>query len=150
MTSYDLSHPIEPGMSVYPGTPPIRVEPTATVETDGYRTTAIDVDSHAGTHVDAPAHMLADGATIDELPVDTFQFAARLADCRPLDPRAEIDVETLTAALDGDLGEAVDLLVVRTGWDDHWETDRYFDHPYLTREAAEWLADRGLHLGIDA
>lgn len=150
MTSYDLSHPIEPGMSVYPGTSPIRVEPTATVEADGYRTTAIEIDSHAGTHVDAPAHMLADGATIDELPVDTFQFAARLADCRPLDPRAEIDVETLTAALDGDLGEAVDLLVVRTGWDDHWGTDRYFDHPYLTREAAEWLADRGLHLGIDA
>ncbi|MFO7833541.1 MAG: cyclase family protein [Halohasta sp.] len=126
------------------------VEPTATVEADGYRTTAIEIDSHAGTHVDAPAHMLADGATIDELPVDTFRFTARLADCRPLDPRAEIGVETLIAALDGDLDEAVDLLVVRTGWDDHWGTDRYFDHPYLTREAAEWLADRGLHLGIDA
>src|SRR6056297_58823 len=150
MASYDLAHPIESGMCVYPDTPPVRVEPTATVEADGYRTTAVELDSHAGTHVDAPAHMLADGATVDELPVDTFRFTARLADCRPLDPRAEIDVGTLTAALDGDLDEAVDLLVVRTGWDDHWGTDRYFDHPYLAREAADWLADRGLHLGIDA
>jgi len=150
MASYDLSHPIESGMCVYPDTPPVRVDPTATVEADGYRTTAVELDSHAGTHVDAPAHMLADGATVDELPVERFRFAARLVDCRPLDPRAEIDVETLTAALDGGLDEAVDLLVVRTGWDDHWGTDRYFDHPYLTREAADWLADRGLHLGIDA
>ncbi|WP_253738503.1 cyclase family protein [Halohasta salina] len=150
MASYDLSHPIESGMSVYPGTPPVRVESTATVEADGFRATAIEIDSHAGTHVDAPAHMLADGTTIDELPVERFRFTARLADCRPLEPRAEIDVGTLTATLDGDLDEAVDLLVVRTGWDDHWGTDRYFDHPYLSREATDWLADRGLSLGIDA
>jgi len=42
----------------------------------------------------------------------------------------------------GGLGDAVDLLVIQTGWDDHWGTGRYFDHPYLTREAADWLADR--------
>ena len=150
MTSYDLSHPIESGMCVYPDTPPVRVAPTATVEADGYRTTAIELDSHAGTHVDAPAHMLADGTTIDELPVERFRFTARLADCRPLEPRAEIEAETISTAIDDGLDEAVDLLVVRTGWDDHWGTDRYFDHPYLTREAADWLADRGLHLGIDA
>jgi len=151
MASYDLSHPIESGMCVYPDTPPVRVEPTATVEADGFRTTAIEIDSHAGTHLDAPAHMLADGTTVDELPVETFRFTARRVDCRPLDPRAAIGVETITAALDdGGVGDAVDLLVVQTGWDDHWGTDRYFNHPYLTREAADWLAARGLHLGIDA
>ncbi|MFC4549688.1 cyclase family protein, partial [Halorussus sp. GCM10023401] len=40
--------------------------------------------------------------------------------------------------------------VVRTGWDAHWGTDRYFDHPYLDREAAAWCADRGLSVGLDA
>ncbi len=150
MASYDLSHPIESGMCVYPGTPSVRVEPTATVESDGFRTTAIEIDSHAGTHLDAPAHMLADGTTVDDLPVETFRFTARRVDCRPLDPRAEIGVETITAALDSGLDDAVDLLVVQTGWDDHWGTDRYFDHPYLTRGAADWLADRGLHVAIDA
>ncbi|ATW90032.1 kynurenine formamidase [Halohasta litchfieldiae] len=151
MPSYDLSHPIESDMCVYPDTPPVRVEPTATVESDGYRTTSIVMDSHAGTHVDAPAHMLEDGTTIDQLPVETFQFETRLVDCRPLDPRAAIDGATITAALgDGGIEEAVDLLVIQTGWDDHWGTDQYFDHPYLTAEAAEWLAKRGLHLGIDA
>jgi len=150
MASYDLSHPLESGMCVYPDTPPVRIEPTATVEDDGFRTTALELDSHTGTHLDAPAHMLADGTTVEELPVETFRFTARRVDCRPLDPRAAIGVETLTTVLDGGIDDAVDLLVVQTGWDDHWGDDRYFDHPYLTGEAAEWLADRGLHLGIDA
>ena len=150
MPHYDLSHPIASDMCVYPDTPPVQVEPTATVETDGYRTTSIVMDSHAGTHIDAPAHMEVDGATIDELPVETFQFTARLADCRPLDPRTVIDIETITAALDGGIDGEVDLLVIRTGWDAHWGTDRYFEHPYLTVEAARWLADRDLHVGIDA
>ena len=150
MASYDLSHPIESEMCVYPGTPPVRIEPTATVESDGFRTTAIGIDSHAGTHIDAPAHMLSDGTTIDDLSVDTFRFTARRVDCRPLDPRAQIGVETITAALDSGLDDAVDLLVIQTGWDNDWGTDRYFDHPYLTASAANWLAEQGLHLGIDA
>lgn len=116
MPSYDLSHPIESDMCVYPDTPPVRVEPTTTVETDGYRTTAIEMDSHAGTHVDAPAHMLDDGATIDQLPIGTFQFSAHRVDCRPLEPRTPIGVETIADGVP-DSPDGVDLLVVQTGWD---------------------------------
>jgi kynurenine formamidase len=42
------------------------------------------------------------------------------------------------------------MLVLRTGWDDYWGTDRYFDHPYLTADAAAECAERGLHVGLDA
>jgi kynurenine formamidase len=44
----------------------------------------------------------------------------------------------------------VDLLVCRTGWDAHWGTDRYHDHPHLAPAAAAWCADRGLSVGLDA
>ena len=39
-----------------------------------------------------------------------------------------------------------------TGWDAHWRTDRYFeDHPFLTRDAAEYLRAAGVALvGIDS
>jgi len=94
--------------------------------------------------------MLEEGQTIDQIPVETFRFEARLVDCRPLDPRVEIKIETIRSALSADDADAVDLLVVQTGWDTHWASDRYFDHPYLTAAAAEWIADRGCHLGIDA
>ncbi len=149
MASYDLSHPIADGMPVYPGDPPVGVDQLATIEADGYRQTAIGIDSHTGTHIDAPAHMIADGRTIDEFPVETFRFAAHRVDCTGVDPRAQIGVDELTAGVDGDLPDAVDLLVVQTGWDNYWGTDRYFDHPYLSSEAADWLVDRGLHLGVD-
>jgi kynurenine formamidase len=47
-------------------------------------------------------------------------------------------------------GKAV---LVHTGWDRHWRTDTYSagEHPYLTREAADYLAKAGAALvGIDS
>jgi kynurenine formamidase len=43
-------------------------------------------------------------------------------------------------------------VLVHTGWDAHWGTDRYFEgHPYLTRDAAELLVAAGATLvGIDS
>ncbi|MGM0605881.1 MAG: cyclase family protein [Halobacteriota archaeon] len=152
MGTYDLSRPIRSGMPVYPGTPPVRVEPAATIDADGSQTTSIAFDSHTGTHIDAPAHMLADGRSLDRFPPETFRFDGALADCRPLADREPIDVETIEAAVastDADL-ESIDMLVLRTGWAAHWGSDRYFDHPFLAVEAAAWLAERRLHLGIDA
>jgi kynurenine formamidase len=46
-------------------------------------------------------------------------------------------------------GKAV---LVHTGWDRHWRTDRYFEsHPFLTGDAAEHLVSAGaLFVGIDS
>jgi kynurenine formamidase len=46
-------------------------------------------------------------------------------------------------------GKAV---LVHTGWDRHWGTDRYLeDHPFLTERAARHLVDEGAILvGIDS
>ncbi|QLH78500.1 cyclase family protein [Halosimplex rubrum] len=147
MRPLDLSHSLATDMPVYPGTEPVRVEPDATLDTDGYRTTRLDLDSHAGTHVDAPAH-LTDGPSLDEFPVDRFRFDAAAADLRPLDAREPVSLDALRDALAVDPHE-VDLVAVVTGWDRHWGNDRYFEHPYLTAEAAAWLADRDCDLGVD-
>ncbi|MFC7139373.1 cyclase family protein [Halosimplex aquaticum] len=149
MQTFDLSHSLATDMPVYPGTEPIGVEPAATREADGYRTTRLDVDSHAGTHVDAPAHLI-DGPSLDGFSADRFRFDATAADLRPLDPREPIGVDALRDSLPaGADPDAVDLLAVVTGWDDHWESDRYLDHPYLTADAAAWLAERECDLGVD-
>jgi kynurenine formamidase len=41
---------------------------------------------------------------------------------------------------------------VETGWDVHWRTERYLSgHPFLTKDAADYLVDRGaLLVGIDS
>lgn len=43
-------------------------------------------------------------------------------------------------------------VLVNTGWDRHWRTERYFEgHPFLTKAAAEYLRDQGAALvGIDS
>ncbi|WP_459193819.1 cyclase family protein [Halosimplex sp. J119] len=147
MQPVDLTHAIESEMPVYPGTQPIRVEPAATRDRDGYRTTRLDLDTHTGTHVDAPAHLV-DGPSLDEFPPERFRFSAACADLRPLEPRESVGVDALRDALTVDPA-TVDLVAVVTGWDRHWGSEQYFDHPYLTAEAAAWLADRGCDLGVD-
>src|SRR5206468_5664413 len=76
-----------------------------------------------------------------------------LADLDGVVVRAKGEVERATDAnpLDGVAvrGKAV---VVHTGWDAHWKTDQYFEgHPFLTKDAAQLLADEGAALvGIDS
>ena len=59
-------------------------------------------------------------------------------------------------AVDAEAFAGIDVrgkaVLVDTGWDEHWRSDAYFgDHPYLTADAAEWLAANGAALvGIDS
>ena len=138
----DLSHRIETGMTVYPGDPSVSVEPHATHARDGYRVSAAQLGSHTGTHIDAPAHVIADGRTLDTYSIDRFTFDAVRVDCTGLSDR-----EPITAA---DVPEeAADIAVFWTGWSAHWGTDRYREHPYLTADAAAACAERGYAVGVD-
>jgi kynurenine formamidase len=147
MTFVDLSHPFESGMPVYPGSPPVSVKQRETIAEDGVRVTDLDVETHVGTHVDAPSHSEPDGETLDELPLSTWVFEARVVDCTDAGTREAIRVADLPPS--ESLSDGVDLLLVHTGWDDHWGTARYRDHPYLALEAAEWCVERGLAVGFD-
>jgi kynurenine formamidase len=143
----DLSRPIETGMPTYPGDPDVTLSPDATHGTDGYATSELSAGTHAGTHVDAPRHTLAEGETVDGLDPGSFAFEARLVDLRPLEPREPITEQALPDP--EPLGAGIDLLVVRTGWASHWGTDRYRDHPYLTATAAEECRKAGVGVGLD-
>ena len=43
-------------------------------------------------------------------------------------------------------------VLVHTGWDRHWRTERYLaENPFLTGDAAGWLVDNGAaFVGIDS
>ncbi len=139
---YDLSQPIETGMPTYPGDPGVTVEPAATYEADGCRVSAVSCGSHSGTHVDAPSHTERDGRTLDSYDVEAFVLDARRVDCRDLGPREQIPAERVPSA-------AADCAVFWTGWDEHWGEEAYLDHPFLSVEAAERCAERGLAVATD-
>jgi kynurenine formamidase len=131
-------------MQTYPGDPPVAVESHATAEADGYRVSRLSLGTHAGTHVDAPSHTEPDGRTLGSFGVERFRFDAVRVDCRGLEPRTAIDRNRLPGRVDGD------LLVLDTGWSDHWGTPAAYDHPYLSADAAAWCADQSLDVATDA
>lgn len=139
---YDLSHQFTDGMQTFPGDPGVSVRAAKTFEADGYRVTDLECTSHAGTHVDAPAHTEASGKTLAELPLDRFVFDAVKVDCRDLGARDPIPPERVPTT-------DADCVLFQTGWDEHWGTDRYLDHPYLAPETARLCADRGYAVGTD-
>lgn len=70
MRIVDLTHPLSNDMAVFPGLPQPTFTPIARVEDDGYAMTEYHLLNHIGTHVDAPAHQIAGGATLDEIPLE--------------------------------------------------------------------------------
>ena len=65
----DISLAIRDGMVHWPGDPPVRIERVQDLERgDAHSLSNLTLGSHAGTHVDAPAHFLKGAAAIDKMP----------------------------------------------------------------------------------
>lgn len=144
MTFVDLTRPVEPGMSVYPGDPEVEIEPHAAFESDGYRVSRLELGTHTGTHVDAPSHTEPDGASLGAFEADDFRFDARLVDCRDAGENGSIGPDAVPD------DPSAEMVVFRTGWADEWGTDRMTAHPALAPETARLCAERGYSAATDA
>ena len=72
MKVYDISQELF-GCAVYPGDPvPCREMLSSMAEGALYNLTALSLCAHNGTHIDAPYHFIADGKTVDQLPLEIF------------------------------------------------------------------------------
>ena len=80
MRIVDLSHHLANGMPLYPGIPDPSFTDIANVETDGYAMSTYQLINHIGTHVDAPAHQIAGGDTLDEIPLERLVTDAVVVD----------------------------------------------------------------------
>jgi len=151
----DLSHVIEHGMTTYRGLPPPHIcdfwtrEASAENYDDGssFQIGRIDMVANTGTYLDSPFHRYADGADLSELKLSSLAGVPGIVVRRPWENSLALEPEHL----DG-LDVAGKALLVHTGWDRHWRTERYGDdHPFLTAEAARWLVEHGAALvGIDS
>jgi kynurenine formamidase len=151
----DLSHVIEHGMTTYKGLPGPHIcdfwtrDGSAANYDDGssFQIGRIDMVANTGTYLDSPFHRYAEGKDLAELPLTSLADLPGIVVRQPFDTGLAIGAESF-AGLDV-RGKAV---LVHTGWDRHWRSDDYFgQHPYLTADAADWLADNGAALvGIDS
>lgn len=145
MTFIDLSHPINNQTPVYPGTPAVIISDFAEISKDGFREKQITFPSHTATHVDAPAHMLPEGRTLDQLELSAFCGSAVVLDVRQ--PAASALGQDLLNGL-----PEVDFILFRTGQSGLWGQEAYFsDYPFPGRQLAERLSRLPIKgVGIDA
>ena len=148
----DLSHPLQQGQLSYPNDPDVHVTAHRTMETHGVNVSSISMSTHQGTHLDAPFHFFADGATVDQIPLERFCGPARLVDLAPggeLEPKTPITVEILKQHADAFQPGA--SVIYRTGWYRVFGRPEYFtDLPSLTLDAARWIAEKRIGLlGMD-
>ncbi len=119
-----------------------------TIEKDGFRETEIRMYSHVGTHMDAPAHIIDGGATLDAFDAASFGGAAVVIDIGTL-RKDEIGISDLLPHEESIIES--DFVLLRSDWSNFWGKEDYFKgYPVLTGEAARWLATLDLKgIGID-
>ena len=146
MRVIDLTHTIESGMPVYPGTEPPILEPANTYDKDGFRETKISMYSHTGTHMDPPAHLFRDRTTLDAFPPEQFIGKALVIDCTSLKEGEPITMDHLSRY--GTKAETADFLLFYLGWDARWGSEAYFgDYPCIDDSVLEYILE-GSYKGI--
>ena len=87
MPIYDVSVPLSAKTPTYPGDPSIEISQLLSLTNgDHANVSLIHFGAHSGTHVDAPAHFLMDGAHVESLALDTL-----LGKVQVIEVPAEVD-----------------------------------------------------------
>lgn len=140
----EIGRPIETGMAVWEGDPPVRLRPVAAVAEDGVAVSELRMSLHAGTHLDAPRHLREDGPGPEAFRPEDLCGPAYVLDAR--DAAVEVPAEAIARVPP----EARRVLVATRAaalWD---QAGFRRDLVGLSRDAAAALAARGVALvGID-
>jgi len=131
----DLTHEIDNHMLTYPGSTDVapHLEQSADITTDGYRNFTLTMGMHVGTHIDAPAHMISDGITIDQIPLTQLCCSAHVIDAQE---HGTIDTKEISS-LPCNPGDA---LLIATGHDRNWDSPAYFtQYPTLTQKFVDTI-----------
>ncbi len=143
MKIVDLSVALSEQTPIYPGDPETKIIPAGIFEKDGYNDHYISVGTHVGTHIDAPLHMLAEGKTLDQFPIEHFVGRGRLIEVE----NNTFDLEKVKQA---DIEEG-DIVLFHTGMSDIYRKPEYLeDYPEIPGEIADYLVEKKIKIvGVD-
>lgn len=145
MQIIDISWPISNQMTTYKNKADVLIESTRTWESHQSRESKLSCGVHTGTHVDAPAHFLADGKTVDQI-----NLAQLIGSCQVFDL-----THVQTCITDNDL-KKIDFNQAKRVL---FKTQNSFDNRsglfnpnfiYLDQTAAQYLANQKINvIGVD-
>jgi len=171
----DLTLPVQSGMAGIPGIPlydrhPVTARAVTVIneaqrallhsenvdimpdaEVRGVMNMVLTINSHVGTHIDAPRHFLYDGAPIDEVPLDRIVMReAVVLDVGRKDPGAAVTGDDLERT--GIKPAPHQIAVIKTLWTDRaWGTPAFWpEMVYLDTSVGDWILDRQVSaVGMD-
>lgn len=123
---------------------------------DLFRTQRLACNAGCGTHIDAPAHVIPGGRTIDTLALEEL-----ITECVVIDVSKEADenyviMPDVVEKFEAEHGKipADSLVIFYTGWDKYWDTPEKYNNnhvfPSVHVSTAELLLERNISgLGID-
>ena len=141
----DLTQRVEEHMPVYPGTPSPIIRKVNTFEKNGFVEHEMSLCSHIGTHMDAPAHMIEGGRTLDTYPMEHFLGKAYLIDIEKKEPTVK-ELRQKETEL-----KSCKFVIFRTNWSKYWGKEKYFEgFPVPSLEVVKYLLEIGIKgFGID-
>jgi arylformamidase len=149
MPIFDISVAISPETTpTYPGDPAIEIVSWAALSRgDAANVTLLRMGAHTATHIDAPAHFIADAPQVSAAPLEVLIGEARVVE---LDETIEaVDASHVAAHVPA----GTTRVLFKTHNSDFWRGEGSTfreDFTHLTLEGARALLERGVRLvGID-
>lgn len=145
MRIIDISWPINSEMTAYKDRRIVRFEQTKTFEQDKVREALVHIGTHSGTHIDAPAHFIKNGRTIDQLIFTACCGRAQVVDVSDVD-----DYIKDTDLQQHDIDEG-SIVLLKTRNSQLSPTDNFEpSFVYCSAGAAEYLVSKRVKaVGID-
>ena len=85
MKIIDISWPISSSMTQYKDRKLVFIGQTHSLKYDGVHQSSLLLNSHTGTHIDAPCHFVQGGATLDQVPLHTYVGPCQVLDVTAID-----------------------------------------------------------------
>lgn len=143
MTVIDLSRTL--GGADHFGLPSLGFSPVDytllhTHERHGRTNADLKFNIHEATHIDPPYHFIENGATIDEIPVDTLIAPGFIFRVPGIAPGEAIPLAKVLAS--GNPPDDLEgyIVIIDSGWGKIATPETYYSKaPYLSQELADWL-----------
>jgi len=149
----ELNHALEDGMKAYPGLPSPKIgaflDHKASRSRYGGKAEfyigKVEMVCNISTYLDSPFHRYPDGANLSQIPLEMVAGVPGIVLDAVVSSNHSITFDCKEAEL---CGRAV---LIRTGWDQRWGTDSYWEPgPYLAEEFTDLLIrSKATLVGVD-
>lgn len=126
---HDMTHELSEEFPTFGGVPGISYDKQFDFAENGYNLYVLNVNEHTGTHIDAPLHFSADGASVAELPVESLTCPLCVIDIRARaseDRDTQVTPDDLTEwiANNGEIPDGA-AVAMNSGWASKVGTDEF-------------------------